>query len=79
MKVSLKHLLIKSIITHGSMMIVKLQSDHAMQLYENSVYSLVRKISIILKFIEQRLVELLNLQRKHIGEITSINLSPSPS
>ena len=60
-------------------MIVKLQSDHARQLYENSIYTLVMKISIALKFIGQKLVELLNLPRKHLGEITSINLSPPPS
>ena len=34
----------KSIMGHGSMMIVKLQSDHARQLYENSIYSIVLKI-----------------------------------
>ena len=56
-------------------MIVKLQSDHARQLYENSIYSLVLKRSIIKKFIGQKL-ELLNLPRKHLGEITLINLSP---
>ena len=61
------------------MMIVKLQSDHARQLFENSMYSLVLKTSIILKSIGQKLVELLNLPRKHLGEITSINLSPPPS
>ena len=55
-KVFPKHLLIKSIISHGSMMIVKLQSDHARQLYENSNYSQVLKTSIILKFIGQKLV-----------------------
>ena len=36
------------------MMIVKLQSDHARHPYENSIYSLVLKISIILKFIGQK-------------------------
>ena len=61
------------------MMIVNLQSDHARQLYENSIYSLVLKISITLKFIGQKLVELLNHPRIHLGEITSINLSPPPS
>ena len=61
------------------MMIVKLQSDHARKLYKNSIYSLVLKISITLKFIGQKLVELLNHPRKHIGKITSINLSPPPS
>ena len=60
------------------MMIVKLQSDHARQLYENSNYSLVLKISI-LEYIEQKLVESLKLPRKHLGRITSINLSPPPS
>ena len=68
----------KSIISHGSMMIVKLQSDHARQLYENSIYSLVLKISITLKFIGQKLVELLYHPRKHLGKITSINLNPPP-
>ena len=34
----------KKHISHGSMMIVKLQLDHARQLYENSIYSLVLKI-----------------------------------
>ena len=33
----------KNIISHGSMMIVKLQSDHARQLYPNSICSLVLK------------------------------------
>ena len=61
------------------MMIVKLKSDHARQLYENSNYSLVLKTSIILKYIEQKLVESLKLPRKHLGGITSINLSPPPS
>ena len=60
------------------MMIVKLQSDHERQPYENSIYSLVLKTSIILKSIEQKLVESLKLPRKYIGEITSINLSPPP-
>ena len=31
------------------------------------------------KFIRQKLVELFNLPRKHLGEIRSINLSPPPS
>ena len=61
------------------MMIVKLQSDHARQLYENSIYSQVLRTSIILKSMEQKLVELLTLSRKHLGGITSINLSPPPS
>ena len=61
-------------ISYGSMMIVKLQSDLARQLYENSIYSLVLKISITLKFTGQRLVELSNLQRKLLGEITSIEV-----
>ena len=60
-------------------MIVKLPSDHARQLYENSIYSLVLKISIALKFIGQKLVELLNHPRKHLCEIMSINLSPPQS
>ena len=45
-KVSLKHL-IKNITSHDSMMIVKLQSDHARPLYASSIeymYSLVLKI-----------------------------------
>ena len=45
----------KNIISHGSMMIVKLQSDHAKQLDDNSIYSLVLKTSIILKSIEQKI------------------------
>ena len=49
------------------------------QLYENSIYSLALKTSIILKSIEQNLVESLQLPRKHLGGITSINLSPPPS
>ena len=61
------------------MMIVKLQSDHARQLYENSIFSRVLKMSIILRFIGQKLVELSNLPRKHLGKITSLNLSPPPS
>ena len=60
-------------------MIVKLQSDNARQLYENSIYSLVMKTSIILKSIGQKLVELSKLPRKHLGEIMLINLSPPPS
>ena len=63
-------------ISHGSMMIVKLQSDHAKQLHKNSIYSLVLKTSIILKSIEQKLVESLKLPRKHLGGITSVILSP---
>ena len=65
----------KNIISHGSMVIVKLQSDHARQLYENSIYSLVLKLSITLKFIGQKLIDLLNHPRKHLGEITSIKSS----
>ena len=34
----------KNLTSHGSMMIVKLQSDHARPLYANSIYSLVLKI-----------------------------------
>ena len=61
------------------MMIVKLQSDHVRQLYENSIYSPVLKISLPLKFIGQKLVESLKFPRKHLGGFTSINLSPPPS
>ena len=43
-KVSLKHLQIKDIISHGSTMIVKLLSDHARQLYGNLIFSLVLNI-----------------------------------
>ena len=60
-KVSLKHLLIKNIIGHGSMVIVKLQSDHAKRLYENSIYIQLPIILIILKYIGQK------HQRKHLG------------
>ena len=55
-----------------------MQSDHARQLYENSIYSIVLKTSIILKSIGQKFVESLKLPRKHLGGITSINLSPPP-
>ena len=61
------------------MMIVKLQSDHARQLYENSIYSLVLKTLIILKFIGQKLVESLKFPKKHLDGIMLINLSPPPS
>ena len=51
-----KHLLIKNI-SHGSMVIAKLQSDHAKRLYENSIYIQLPIILIILKYIGQKPVE----------------------
>ena len=39
------------------MVIVKLQSDHAKRLYENSIYIQLPIILIILKYIGQKLVE----------------------